>query len=99
MAGEHPRRYTIFLKDGRTPSVIGTRVDPNVDRLYQSQLRAFLIVMTDEMETAVFLASDVLGWTVSEDLVAERGTPAPPRATIGRTGERRDDSLKAILDS
>lgn len=58
------KRFSIYLKDGRTASVDGTRMDPNVDRPFLGQARGFIIVSLEDAEAAVFLATDVIGWTV-----------------------------------
>ncbi len=60
------KRYIIFLKDGRQATAVGMRLEPNVDRIYQGQSRAFVAVTNGDMETAVFLSADVLGWTAEE---------------------------------
>jgi hypothetical protein len=65
--GETVRRYIIYLKDGRTPEAQGLRLDPNIERVFQGQTRSFVTVSDGDMETAVFLAQDVLGWTIEND--------------------------------
>jgi hypothetical protein len=59
------RRYTVYLKDGRMAEALGVRLDPNVERVFQGQTRSFVIVSDGRTETAVFVAGDVLGWTVA----------------------------------
>jgi hypothetical protein len=105
MTEQRPRRYTLYLKDGRTPTILGIKIDPNVDRLYQGQLRNFVVVTTGETESAVFLSQDVLGWTVTDDVaaVSDGGYPAPrpaPQPRQQRTSRpAQGDALSAILDS
>lgn len=87
------RRYTFYLKDGRTATAAGVRLDPNVDRVFQGQMRNFVTVHDGEVETAVFLSGDVVGWTIDEPGAAPSGNGA-------RRAERGEhDPIRAFLES
>jgi hypothetical protein len=100
---EQTRRYTFFLKDGRVASADGVRLDPNVDRIFQGQMRNFITVSNGEIETAVFLSSDVLGWTVTIDSEEAALKPGLRLVNEGEAAPRTrmtgSDSLRAFLDS